>query len=36
MITDQYQLKLADFKFAKNLESGWTSEFCGKPLSMAP
>jgi serine/threonine protein kinase len=36
LITDDYQLKLADFGFSKDLEEGYFTSFCGTPLSMAP
>ena len=36
LITDQYQLKLGDFGFSKDLEAGWTKTFCGTLLTMAP
>ena len=36
LITDDYQLKLADFGFSKDYESSWMRTFCGTPLSMAP
>lgn len=36
LINDQYQLKLADFGFSKDYETGYMRSFCGTPLSMAP
>lgn len=36
LINDDYKLKLADFGFSKDYESGYMASFCGTPLSMAP
>ena len=36
LINDDYKLKLADFGFSKDYESGYLKSFCGTPLSMAP
>lgn len=36
LITDNYQLKLADFGFSKDYDAGYFISFCGTPLSMAP
>ena len=36
LINDDYKLKLADFGFSKDYESGYMKSFCGTPLSMAP
>lgn len=36
LITNDYKLKLADFGFSKDYESGYMKSFCGTPLSMAP
>jgi serine/threonine-protein kinase ULK/ATG1 len=36
LITDDYKLKLADFGFSKDYESGYMKTFCGSPITMAP
>jgi serine/threonine protein kinase len=36
LITDNYDLKLADFGFSKDYDEGFFISFCGTPLSMAP
>jgi serine/threonine protein kinase len=36
LINDEYNIKLADFGFSKDYESGLLTSYCGTPLTMAP